>query len=208
MRESWEESRGCPAFTPTPGLSLFFDTPPPHPSGRWTNKSGDSESALSSWHLMGLTVLFILSSARSKVYERAVGNGGTGLERLKQNAKFSLPQFISYTKCFLKVICVGYIFRYYSGYKVERKNILWSRALRLRMKNCHCLIKKEGGTWKLTVNIFLVQIKCGSYCLFCFRNKVYLSLNASPQPQHPLAWAVYWPVVWTWVSILRWSQVN
>lgn len=56
-----------------------------------SNKPGDYESALSSWHLMWLAVLFILSSAHSRDYEGAVGNGGAGLEHLKQKVKFPCP---------------------------------------------------------------------------------------------------------------------
>lgn len=64
----------------------------------------------------------------------------------------------------------------------------------------------EEGGWKLTVDIFFGQIKCGSHCpFFCSMNRVYLyTAPTFPRSQ---------PCTGLWseldgVRLFRWSQVN
>lgn len=86
MRES-EKSQEDAQLSHPPQVFLFFlDRPPPTPvADELTNLETMSLPWVAdTWWDTVLTVLFILSSARSKDYERAVGNGGTDLERLKQ----------------------------------------------------------------------------------------------------------------------------
>ena len=90
---------------------------------------------------------------------------------------------------------------------IGKKKILWSRALWFAVKNCHCLVKSGGGgCWKLTVDIFFGQIKCGSHCpFFCFVNRVYLSTAPTFPRSRPCTG------LWSeldGVRLFRWSQVN
>lgn len=54
-------------------------------------------------------MLFILSSAHSRDYEGAVGNGGAGLEHLKQKVKFPCPDLfliLAFSKSYLPWGCL------------------------------------------------------------------------------------------------------
>lgn len=66
-------------------------------------------------------MLFILFRAHSTASERTVGNGGAGLEDLKQNVKFPRPDLFLIVERFLKVICAGGVFWLFEWIQGARK---------------------------------------------------------------------------------------
>lgn len=186
--EGGQEWRGCPDFTPTPGLSLFFNTCPPTPTPT-PNRSGDCESVLSSWHVMWLTVLFILSNAHSRDYEKAVGNGDAGLKNLKLNVKFS-PSWFLILKRFWKFSALGRVQGWDRKKTPKKPHHLLKQGFVVLWELSLALWNGGGGAgWKPTVDIFLGRIKCFifivSLSLFCFMNTVYLSPKTEPAPTPP-----------------------
>lgn len=184
-------------------LSLFQHLSPPPPPPPPPPTDLETVSVLSSWHVMWLTVLFILSSAHSRDYEKAVGNGDAGLKNLKLNVKFS-PSWFLILKRFWKFSALGRV-QGWDRQKTPKKPhhllkqgfvVLWGLSL-ARWNG------GGGAGWKPTVDIFLGRIKCFivSLSLFCFMNTVYLSPKTEPAPTPPGLGCVR---VWG----LNWSQFS